>query len=142
MHRAESILEAVKTTLTGLTTTGTNVERSRVYPPDSLPALSINKGKDEREPNPSTMGTVESNIEIKIVVYVKSEAFTTDLNQICAEVYAAMMASNRLGLAYVEKLRWIEDSEPESSGESETITTQCVITFEVGYTHALTSKES
>jgi len=142
MHRVESILEAIKTTLTGLASTGDNIERDRVYPVETLPFISVEQGKDEREPNPSTIANVESNLDVKIVVYVKSESFTTELNQVRAEVYAAMMASNRLGLGYVESLRWIDDSEPELSGDAEIKNAVCTMSFKIGYTHSLTTKES
>ena len=40
-HARKQIRDQLKTTLTGLTTTGSNVFNSRVYDHDALPCISI-----------------------------------------------------------------------------------------------------
>ena len=49
-HKAETIMAAVETLLTGLTTTGARVERNRVdeLTDADLPGLTINMGADEK----------------------------------------------------------------------------------------------
>jgi len=142
MHRVESILSAIQTTLTGLTTTGANVVRDRVYPPENLPMISIDQGEDVKEDLPAQIFDVESNLTVNVNILVKADSYTTQLNQIRAEVYAAMMASSRLGLSYVDSLLWVSDSAPEIDGESETKTAVCTMQFQVGYVHSLLSKEA
>ncbi len=45
-HRAESILDAIETAVTGLTTTGANVKRGIVWPVNAFPAIRVIKRAD------------------------------------------------------------------------------------------------
>ena len=74
-HIRQQIREQVGTTLTGLTTTGSNVFESRVYPLSdaSLPALII-YSKSETS-SISTMGTglgIDRTMTLTIEAYVKA----------------------------------------------------------------------
>ena len=141
MHRAESILNAVKTALTGLATTGQYVERDRVFPPEACPALSVNQGSEEPLDQSSTQFQ-DCVLEVEVVIQVKSGTSSSDLNQIKAEVYAAMMTDTTQGLTYVHETQWGGDSAPEPSGDAEINTTRCTMRFAVAYRHSYTSKES
>ncbi len=141
MHRAETILEAVKTALTGLTTTAARVERDRVYPPESCPALSIEQG-DELPADDGNLAFQDSALDVDVIAYVKSDSFNTQANQIRAEVYAAMMGNRTLGLVFVHDTRWLGDSRPEPSGDGETKTLRVSMRFRVFYRHSYTSKEA
>ena len=142
MHRAELILEAVKSILTGLATTGTNVERDRVFPPDMLPALSLNQGAEDPIPGRENMAFQDSALQVDIVIQIKSSSSSSDLNQIKAEVYAAMMSDSSLGLGFVYDTQWAGDGPPEPSGDAEINTVRCTMRFGVAYRHSYTSKES
>ena len=142
VHRAEEILSAVVTALTGLATTGASVERDRVYPAQSCPALSIEQGGEEPIQGRENMQFQDSALEVEVAVYVKSQSLNTQLNQIKAEVYAALMANRQLGLAYVYDLQWLGDTAPEPNRDSDSPTTKCSMRFAVAYRHSLTSKET
>lgn len=141
MHRAESILNAVQTALTGLATTGQYVERDRVFPPEACPALSVNQGAEEPL-DQSSMQFQDCVLEVEVVIQVKSGTSSSDLNQIKAEVYAAMMTDTTQGLTYVHETQWGGDSAPEPSGDAEINTTRCTMRFGIAYRHSYTSKES
>ena len=142
MHKAETILNAIKTALTGLATTGDRVERDRVYPPEQCPALSVNQGGEDPIAGRENMQFQDVALEVEIIIQVKSGTKSSDLNQIKAEVYAALMADTTQGLAYVHETQWAGDSAPEPSGDAEINTTRCIMRFLVAYRHSYTSKES
>lgn len=142
MHRAEEILEAVTTALTGLTTTGNRVERDRVYPPELCPALSVGLGQESPKQGADNVSYQDSILEVRIVIQVKNDDTATVLNQIKAEVYAALMSDRTLGLSFVADMAWNGDSEPEPSGDAEIKTTRCITNFAVWYRHSFTSKEA
>lgn len=142
MHRAEEILSAVVTSLTGLATTGTSVERDQVYPVQACPALSIEQGGEEPIQGRESFGFQDAALEFDVVAYVKTQGPNTQLNQIKAEVYAALMANRQLGLNYVYDMEWRGDTAPEPSAEADKTTTKCSMRFAVAYRHSLTSKET
>lgn len=142
MHRAEEILSAVVAALTGLPTTANRVERDRVYPPDQTPALSVNQGGEEPIQGSTGMQAQDSALEIEINIQVKSGTSSSDLNQIKAEVYAALMSNHKLGINYVHQIQWGGDTKPEPSGEADLKTVSCAMRFAVAYRHSYTSKES
>lgn len=139
-HRAESIMAAVKTAVTGLTTTGDRVERGRVRNVETAPALSVEMGADDINPERSTYPRVNRDLNVKIFAYVKTNtAPDTQLNLIREEVYAALMADRTLGLTYVIDTEAIGDDEPELTGESEQITGKQQMNFVVKYQHSWTN---
>ena len=95
-HVRQSIRDNVVTAVTGLTTTGTNVFRSRVYPlgENRLPALCIYTAAEEVEYNRLNQPRdVDRTVEIVIEAYVRAVSnYDTTLDTICVEVEAAMAA--------------------------------------------------
>jgi len=93
-HVRKQIRDNVVTTLTGLSTTGTNVFRSRVYPiaENKLPGILIFTDSEEIEFG--TIGSDRSQIRsltISVQGYVKSTSNYDDtLDQICVEVEEAL----------------------------------------------------
>ncbi|OUW83685.1 MAG: hypothetical protein CBD78_00025 [Candidatus Thioglobus sp. TMED218] len=93
-HVRKQIRDNVVTTLTGLSTTGTNVFRSRVYPiaENKLPGILIFTDSEEIEFG--TIGSDRSQIRsltISVQGYVKSASNYDDtLDQICVEVEEAL----------------------------------------------------
>ena len=142
-HRAETILEAVKTALTGLTTTGTKIERGRVYPVEQLPALSLEMGDDRADGESSNLAFQDRELDFSVTSYVKSSANTeTVTNAIRAEVYAALMADRTLSLDYVFYVEFVSDNRPQLSGDGELRTSTQEMDYRVKYRHSLTNAES
>lgn len=90
-HARQQIRDQLKTTLTGLATTGSNVFDSRVYDHDVLPSLSIYTLSEE-------LGEESANKQLRmlsVVVEVRAKATTNldnTLDTIGAEVESAIFA--------------------------------------------------
>ena len=142
--RAEAILAAVETAITGLTTTGTNVERGKVYgyQPSELPALGLYMGADSPLAEYQT-GLIDWELNIRIESTVSIDAadnasltdstIETKLNLIRSEVHAAVMADHTLGLSYVIDIMPGTASEPILSGEGAEPTGSQVIEYLIHY---------
>jgi len=114
-HRAETILSTIETLLTGLATTGSNITRARAWPlsSDALPAITVFKSDDIRSEEDSVDDFLVRSLEVNISIHVRETTnLETELNQIAAEIFAAMAADKTLGLEYVFNAFLIGDSEP------------------------------
>lgn len=142
MHRRESILAAVATTLTGLTTTGANVTRSRAWPVAALPALTLAQGEDSVLDD-DELATIQRVLALEVTVHAQAgQALETDLNAIAAEVYAALVADRSQGLAYVFDTALVSDGAAVIVGEQDQTQGQLVMLFNLRYQHSATSTES
>ena len=142
--RAESILDAVETVLTGLTTTGSNVERGKVYgyQASELPALGLYMGADAPAAEYQT-GIIDWELTIRIESMVSIDAANnssltdstveTQLNLIREEVHAAVMADHTLGLSYVIDIMPGAASEPILSGDGAEPTGSQIIEYLIHY---------
>lgn len=141
MNRAEIVLNAVEKQLERLPTTQNRIERDRVYPPENLPALSVNQGAESPavEPNTAFQDVI---LDVDIEIKLKSSQFTTQLNKIKSEVYGALMKNRQLDLSFVFNTYWRGDSNPDTSGDAEIKTASCVMRFQIHYRHSYLSKES
>lgn len=136
-HRAEQIMATVLTTVTGLTTTAARVQRGRVRSIETAPALSIEMGSDDVAIDRSSYPNIERDLNIKITIYVKeNDNPEAEMNLIREEVYAAIMATPQLGLAYVVDTMPIGDEEPELTGEADKILRKQQMNFIVMYRHS------
>lgn len=105
--RAENIIAAIVTAVTGLTTTGANVFRGRVYelPETSLPCLCVYLGFDNprSDGGSSSWVYIDSDLTINIEAVVKDSSVQVDttLNQIRYEVGQALQDDVTQGLSYV-----------------------------------------
>jgi len=124
--RAEQILAAVKTAVTGLSTTGARVQRGQIYAHEEtkLPALAVSMGADV--PNEELQTGIldwELTVRIEAAANVETDYVTQDslidqaLNQIRKEVHAAVMADHTQGLAFVIDTIPGPAAEPTLSGE-------------------------
>ena len=99
-HFRQQIRERVATTLTGLTTTGSNVFQSRVYPLQdaNLPALLIYTKEESSEI--ITMGStraLDRELTLSVEAYVKSNANSDDtIDTISDEIESAIGADTTL----------------------------------------------
>ena len=93
-HVRQQIRERIATDLTGLTTTGTNVFQSRVYPLESgnLPGLLIYTQQETS--NPDEMGsnrTLSRELSVKIEAYCQATSnFDDTVDTIIKEVEIAL----------------------------------------------------
>ncbi len=134
-HIRQQIREKFGTTLTGLTTTGSNVYESRVYPLEngSLPALIIYTKSETSEP--IVIGTQRlMSRELSVVVegYAKATSnFDDTIDTISKEVEAAIAADRTLdGLA---KDTYLESTEIEFNSEGEKPLGYVSLTFLTNY---------
>jgi len=90
-HKRTSIRNNVTTTLTGLTTTGSNVFESRIYPNElsKLPLLNIYSNSETSEL--LSIGKIERNVEIMVEGFAKATANVDEaLDTIAKEVEIAL----------------------------------------------------
>ncbi|MCH7882125.1 MAG: hypothetical protein IIB69_11250 [Proteobacteria bacterium] len=140
--RAEQIIQAVKTLITGLATTGANVQRGQVHrhQESELPALSLRMGADIPAGEHQT-GLVDWELGILIestasvnASYTANESLIDQvLNSIRKEVHIAIMADHTLGLGFVIDIRPGPANEPILSGESKEPTGSQVVEYIVIY---------
>lgn len=121
-HRAESILAAVVTKVTGLTTTGANAFRGRVYavPEANLPAVCVYLGQD-RILGQYSQAVYDCELTVILEALVKTSSAQVDtlLNKIREEVTIALQTDYTQGLSYVLNTVESDTSAPELSGEGD-----------------------
>ena len=106
-HRAEQIMDAVKTAITGLTTTGTNVVRDRTYPlgPTKKSGLSLYQGADSPASTADQSWVeldvaLEFTIDIQVIIQSDTNV-SQQLNLIRKEIVIALAADITQGLSFV-----------------------------------------
>ena len=134
-HIRQQIRERVATTLTGLTTTSSNVFQSRVYPLENanLPAIIIYTKSEDSEP--VVIGTnrlMNRELTLAVEAYVKSVSNSDDtIDTITKEVESALAADTTLdGLA---KDIYLESTEITYTGEGEKPIAVCTMNFIIEY---------
>lgn len=134
-HARSQIRDAVVTAVTGLTTTGSNVFASRVYPHATLPSLAVYTVAESVQDEEGTLGTKQHRaLEVIVEARAKAAAAATlddTLDTIAAEVEAALVADRTLGgLA-----KWTEyqEAEIELDAEAEQPVGLARLTFAVIY---------
>ena len=121
--RTEDILDAIETALTGLATTGNNVQREQAYDIDAaaIPAIVIYEGEDA-----VTDQLMQSFIDWDLIVDIDvisrgdKDSAITEINTMRGEVHAALMVDYQLGLPTIVK--YIEatgTTRPEVSSEGD-----------------------
>lgn len=94
-HQRKTIRDTIVTTLTGLTTTGSNVYSGRAYPIKNVPALRISTPDESSEL--ATGSVYTRTLTVKIDAVAKGGAtIDDDLDGIAAEVEAALEADYTL----------------------------------------------
>ena len=134
-HIRQQIREKFGTTLTGLTTTGSNVFESRVYPLEnaSLPALIIYTKSETSEPIViGTQRLMSRDLLVVVEGYAKATSnFDDTIDTISKEVEEAIAADRTLdGLA---KDCYLESTEIEFNGEGEKPLGYVSLTFLTNY---------
>lgn len=143
-HVRQQIREQVATTVTGLSTTGSNVFQSRVYPlqDSNLPALLVYSISEDS--NADVMGsTLVAQRDLNIVIegYVKATTdFDDTVDTICAEVEAAMGTDRTLN--NLAKFSQLVGTEINYNGEGESPVGVVTLTYAVQYRTAVNNAES
>jgi len=134
-HARQQLRERAATTLTGLTTTGSKVYQSRVYPMGAanLPGLLIYTKSEDSEPQ--TIGdtrTVLRNLSLVIEGYVKAVSNYDDtIDTVAAEVETAL--GNDVTLNGLAKNSYLESTEIEFDGEGDKPVASVSMTYIVQY---------
>lgn len=120
-HIRQQIRERVATTLTGLTTTGSRVYQSRVYPmaETNMPGILIYSTSEDSEIDVmGSTGTLNRLLNLTVEGYVKSTTeFDDKIDDICKEIETAMAGDQTInGLA---KNSFLAGTEINYSGEGE-----------------------
>ena len=136
-HLRQQIRERVATTLTGLTTTGSNVFQSRVYPLENtkLPCLLIYTREESSEP--LDMGpprTIEKRLSLVVEGYVKANSNYDDtIDTITKEVEVAMYGDRLIN--NLAKDSFLVSTDISFNGEGDNPLGIVVMTFEIPYHH-------
>ena len=140
-------MTTILATLTGLTTTGANVFRGRVYALEDteVPALTIYQGADTPlgDYGPNNFSVMDMELAVRVTAHVKSASTQVEtlLNTIRSEVHTAMMADYRLGLSYVQTTIPDGAAEPDESGIGEQPTATMNMNWLIRYRSDVTSLE-
>lgn len=120
-HIRQQIRERIATNVTGLTTTGSRVYQSRVYPMASanMPGLLVYSTSEDSEIDAmGATGVLNRLLNISIEGYVKTiTEFDDKIDDICKEVETAMAGDQKInGLA---KNSFLQSTEIEFSGDGD-----------------------
>lgn len=102
-HRVETVMQAVASTVTGLTTTGANVFRGNPYnfEVSALPCLHVEMGP-EKSVQEYAAGQRDWELQVKITGIVRAiSSYEQTLNTIREEVHIALRADGTLGQAFI-----------------------------------------
>ena len=134
-HVRQQLRERAATTLTGLSTTGSKVYQSRVYPlgAANLPGLLIyTKSEDSEAVTMSGARTLLRNLSLVIEGYVKAVSNYDDtVDTIAKEVETAM--GNDVTLNGLAKNSYLESTEIEYDGQGEKPVAVVSLTYTVEY---------
>ena len=134
-HIRQQIRERVGTTLTGLTTTGSNVFQSRVFnlEESNLPAIIIYTKSEAGELlEMGSSRTLQRNLSLVVEAYVKAISnFDDTIDTIAKEVEAAMAADvTHNSLA---RDTFLESTEINYNGEGDQPLAVMEMTFNISY---------
>lgn len=138
----KNIRKAVVAAVTGLTTTGTNVIESRVYPDQATSSLSVYTPSDVREEDGATISGADPR-ELTIVIEARAKAvglIEDTLDTIASEVVAAMFVDKTLG-GTVDYLQY-DSFQSELSDDAEKPLGLATMTFSAYYRVALNDPDT
>lgn len=134
-HVRQQLRERAATTLTGLSTTGSKVYQSRIYPlgNSNLPGLLIyTKSEDSEAVTMTGARTLLRNLSLVIEGYVKAVSNYDDtVDTIAKEVETAM--GNDVTLNGLAKNSYLESTEIQYDGEGEKPVAVVSLTYSVEY---------
>ena len=136
-HKRQSIRERVASTLTGLTTTGSNVFQSRVYPIENtkLPCLLIYTREETSEPLTTNQPrAIEKVLSLVVEGYVKANTnFDDTIDTICEEVEEALFTDRLINDLALDS--FLVNTDISYNGEGDNPLGIVVMTFQITYHH-------
>tara|TARA_R100001530_G_scaffold118766_1_gene85896 strand:+ start:46 stop:492 length:447 start_codon:yes stop_codon:yes gene_type:complete len=133
-HIRQQIRERVASDLTGLTTTGSNVFQSRVYPLSAgeLPGLLIYTNSEESEPiEQGADRLLERTLRLSIEGYVEAIANSDDtIDTICKEVETALASDRTLNSLAKDCYLTSTDTSFEGTGDKPVGFVQMIFTID------------
>lgn len=134
-HVRKLIRDNIETALTGLTTTGTNVYQTRVYPiaEDRLPGLAIYTNTEESEFSTVTRPRTQiRTLTVSVEIYVKAvTGYDDTVDTSCVEIEEALATDvTRGGNA---KDTRVVSFEADQSGEADQPVARATLSVEVDY---------
>ena len=134
-HVRQQIRERFATTVTGLTTTGSNVFQSRVYNLESgnLPGIIIYTKSEESQPvSIGSSRTIERILSLNVEAYVKAVSNSDDtIDLIAKEIETAVAADTTLNS--LAKDCFLEATEINYNGEGERPISVMTMTYQIMY---------
>jgi len=119
-HARQQIRDQMITTLTGLTTTGSAVNNSRVYDHAVLPCISVYTLSEEVEESLESAGKQFRSLSVMVEIRAKAADNLEDtLDTISSEVETAIFANGDQTLSGKCKFFDFEGSDIELSGDAE-----------------------
>jgi hypothetical protein len=139
-HPSDAVLDFIQTTLTGLSTTGSNVFRTRVYdiPDANIPAITISIGSDTArgDSGRSNIAFIDSDLIINLNIKVKSkDDLDGALTDIREEIFQAFKAAYDTRLASILDYWEIGAAEPETF-EADTKKADMLVNYNFAYRRA------
>jgi len=134
-HVRQLIRENIETTLTGLTTTGSRVFVSRVYPiaADNLPGLALYTMDESSEYTTTGLPrTVMRQLSVNVEAYVRGNTnYDDSLDTICSEIEVALYTDLTRG-GYAKDTK-VTSMDSEFSGEGDQPVARATLRVEVVY---------
>lgn len=135
-HVRRQIREAIGTAVTGLTTTGTRVFQSRVYPlqDTELPALLVYSQSESILPTTiHGPAVLDRTLRVRVAGIAKATADLDDtLDQIAKEVEVAL-SGPPAGLLALVRVARLTDTEIEMTGTAEQPVGRIELSYELEY---------
>jgi hypothetical protein len=140
-HRAEQIIARVQTLVTGLATTGANVDRGRADAIDEskLPALRVSIG-DDAIVDPWAHSLLDSDLDVHVDAHAHTTAQNVEtlLAKMREEVTIALLADFTLGLAFVHTIIELGANRPSLEGDMAKPAGRLEMRFRVRYRRSRT----
>lgn len=132
LHKSEQVMAAIGPLLTGLTTTGANVKRSRMFAWETDNGITYEMGSEDPIAGEQQYEVIDWQLEVRITAHTKSVNPETELNLIKQEITVALKADYTLGGIARDIIEegW---SEPNTSGEANKPVTDSTGIFVVQY---------
>ena len=136
MHKAQAILNAIKSSVTPLVTGGVIelVLSNTAELPEQHPAIIIRMGEDDVvSRNMSNARDHDLNVYVDIYVHSKNTDLDEQVLAIREEAEKAILADEQLGLPFVLYIEFNGASNPEYSGDAELYSASVRLNFTVKY---------
>jgi hypothetical protein len=133
-HLRQQIRERIASNLTGLTTTGTNVFQSRIYPMEQgkLPGLIIYTVAEQSQPITSGVNrTMDASLTVAVEAYAVGSDLDDKLDTICKEVQVKMASDRTINNLAMESQ--LDSTTIDFAQDSDTPAGYVTLTWTINY---------